>query len=153
DTGRARRRANVGGVGGCAMKATDPLDYETLEHQTRLQRRLAWDLERDIPWELGVDVGRPFLPLDDWGIAFPGASGAQRPALSQFMGLVVNATISEMEDALPKLRQAGWQRLLDEYPANPELRDLGELFFAEEAKHARAFSRYLTEFCHATGVD
>ena len=134
------------------MKATDPLDYETLERQAKLQRRLAWDLERDIPWEMGVDPGRPFLPLDDWGIAFPGASAEQRLALSQFMGLVVNATISEMEDALPKLRQAGWQRLLDEYPVNPELRDLGELFFAEEAKHARAFSRYLTEFCHATGV-
>jgi len=135
------------------MKATDPLDHETLARQVKLQRRLAWDMDRDIPWHLGVDPGKPFLPLDDQAIAFPGASPEQALALSQYMGLVVNATISEMEDALPKLKQAGWARLLDDYPVGPELRELGELFFDEEAKHANAFSRYLDQFCEATAVE
>jgi len=69
------------------------------------------------------------------------------------MGLIVNSTISEMEDCLPKLRHTGWERILRAYPANPELWELGELFFAEEAKHARAFGRYLDSFCTALGVE
>ena len=100
-----------------------------------------------------MDTSKFFLPLDDQSIAFPGASSEQQLALSQFMGLVVNATISEMEDALPKMKSSGWAKVLREYPVNPEMTDLGELFFEEEAKHARAFSRYLDTFCHSVGVD
>jgi hypothetical protein len=33
------------------------------------------------------------------------------------------------------------------------MKELGELFFDEEAKHARAFGRYLDLFCHATGCE
>lgn len=131
----------------------DPLDYETLRRQVRLQQKLAWDIDEDIPWSLGVDKSKPFLPLDDDAIAFPGASAEQELALSQFMGLVVNSTVSEMEDALPRLKSAGWARLLQEYPVNPELEELGELFFDEEAKHSRAFSRYIDLFCNAVNVD
>lgn len=135
------------------VKGTDPLQFETLGRQVKLQRKLAWDLEKDIPWHLGVDPGKPFLPLDAEAIAFPGASAEQKLALSQFMGLVVNSTISEMEDALPQLKYAGWLRLLREYPVGPELEELGEIFFDEEAKHARAFSRYLDLFCQSTGIE
>lgn len=138
---------------GEAMKGTDPLDYEALSRQVRLQRKLAWDIEKDIPWELGVDAHKPLLPLDDHSIAFPGASAEQALALSQLMGLIVNSTISEMEDALPKLKHAGWMRLLKEFPVGPEMVELGELFFDEEAKHAKAFSKYLDLFCHSVGVE
>jgi hypothetical protein len=58
-----------------------------------------------------------------------------------------------MEDALPKLKHAAWIRQLREYPVGPELEELGELFFDEEAKHARAFSRYLDLFCAAVNVE
>lgn len=135
------------------IKSTDATNFELLGRQINLQRRLAWDLESGIPWELGVDMGKFFLPLDECNIAFPGASAEQRLALSQFMGLVVNATISEMEDALPKLKSTGWANVLREYPVNPEMTELGEIFFDEEAKHARAFNRYLDVFCNETGVD
>ncbi len=135
------------------INSTDPTKFELLGRQISLQRRMAWDLESGIPWKLGVDTGKFLLPLDDANIAFPGASAEQRLALSQFMGLVVNATISEMEDALPKLKSTGWADVLREYPVNPEMTELGELFFDEEAKHARAFGRYLDTFCHATNVD
>jgi hypothetical protein len=133
--------------------SVDPLSAETLARQAALQRRLGWDLEADIPWHLGVDTGKYLLPLDDCNIAFPGASAEQRLALSQYMGLVVNATISEMEDALPRLKFAGWERLLRGYPVNPEMRDLGELFFDEEAKHARAFRKYLGAFSASHGLE
>ena len=104
-------------------------------------------------WTRGVDPTRKLLPLDDAAIAFPGASPEQELALSQLMGLIVNSTVSEMEDSLPNLKYAGWERILRNYPANPELWELGELFFEEEAKHARAFSRYLDVFCQASGID
>lgn len=135
------------------MKHANPLDYEQLQRQVKLQTKLAWDIEKGIPWELGVDIGKHLLPLDDQALAFPGASAEQELALSQFFGLVVNSTISEMEDALPKLKATGWRRLLREVPANPELTELGELFFEEEAKHARAFSKYLDAFSNAVEVD
>lgn len=135
------------------MQATDPLDYETLRRQVKLQRKLGWNIDTDIDWRLGINAQRPFLPLDDHAIAFPGASAEQELALSQFMGLVVNATVSEMEDALPRLKYAGWRRVLEAYPVGPEIEELGELFFDEEAKHARAFGRYLDLFCQTTGVE
>ena len=78
------------------INSTDPTKFELLGRQISLQRRMAWDLESGIPWKLGVDTGKILLPLDDANIAFPVASAEQRLALSQFMGLVVNATISEM---------------------------------------------------------
>jgi hypothetical protein len=124
-----------------------------LQHQIGLQKKHAWDLDDDIPWHLGIDQSKFLLPLDDQSIAFPGASVEQQLALSQFMGLVVNATISEMEDALPKLKYSGWQRMIDEYPVGPEIVELGEMFFDEEAKHARAFGKYLDIFCNTLGVD
>lgn len=136
-----------------ALKATDPLDYLQLRHQIDLQKRLAWDMMDDIPWDLGVDPGCHLLPLDDMAIAFPGASAEQRLALSQWMGLVVNATISEMEDTIPKLRYVGWERILRDYPSAPEMWELGDMFFEEECKHSRAFSRYLDEFCIAHDVE
>lgn len=131
----------------------DPFDYPSLARQIALQKRSAWDLSNDIPWQLGIDLDKSFLPLDDEALAFPGASAEQRLALSQWMGLVVNATIAEMEDALPKLRLSGWQRILEEYPVGPEMWELGDLFFEEEAKHSQAFSRYLTMFAETTGID
>ena len=135
------------------MKAIDPHNHKSLQRQLLIQKRHHWDLEDDIPWQLGIDLNRQFLPLDEANIAFPGASAEQQLALSQLMGLVVNATIAEMEDALPKLKYAGWESVLKSYPANPELIELGELFFEEEAKHARAFNRFLGLFCETTGIE
>ena len=135
------------------IRATDPFNHVELDQQIRLQKKLAWDLESAVDWSMGVDPSKHLLPLDDDSIAFPGASTEQELALSQLMGLIVNATISEMEDSLPKLRYFGWEKTLRDFPTNPEVRELGELFFDEEHKHARAFSRYLDTFCHAVNVD
>ena len=132
---------------------TDPFTHEKLARQLVLQKELGWDLEKDIPWERGVDSSKYLLPLDDLAIAFPGASSEQKLALSQWMGLVVNSTISEMEDALPNLKYAGWRRLLENYPVGPEMMELGELFFEEEAKHARGFNKYVEAYCDELSVD
>lgn len=125
----------------------------TLRQQISLQRQHAWDLEDDIRWQRGIDTQRFFLPLDREAIAFPGASAEQSLALSQLLGLIVNATVAEMENVAHKLRDVAWADVLRSYPVNPEMFELGELFFAEEAKHARVFERYNQLFCETTGVD
>ena len=130
----------------------DPYDFKALRKQIELQRKHAFDLDKDINWHLKIDTAKMFLPLDAAAIAFPHASKEQRLALSQWLGLIVNATISEMEDALPKLREHGFERILRNYPVGPEIFTLGELFFAEELKHSQAFSRYLDIFCQQEGL-
>lgn len=133
---------------------TTPSLYDdvSLEKQASLQRDHTWDLERDIPWAQGVDVSKYFLPLDADAIAFPGLSSEQRRVFSQFLGLLINATIAEMEAAIDRLKQVAWADLLRRYPVNPEMEALGELFFEEEKKHARAFVRFQETFCAQTGV-
>jgi hypothetical protein len=135
------------------MRATDPFNHLELAEHLALQKKLAWDVETCVPWSIGVDTNKLLLPLDDSNIAFPGASAEQVVALSQLMGLIVNATISEMEDCLPKLKQYAWDDVIKKYPVNPEFIELGEQFFTEEAKHASAFKKYLNAFCTAHGVD
>jgi hypothetical protein len=124
----------------------------SLEKQVALQKENTWDLEDDIDWSQGVDLSKYFLPLDKDAIAFPELTAPQRLALSQLMGLVINATIGEMEGVIDRLRDVAWEELLRRYPVNPEMRELGELFFEEEQKHARAFARYIEVFCATTGV-
>jgi hypothetical protein len=131
----------------------NPFDYAALRAQIRWQRERTWDLERGIAWEIGVDHSRCFLPLDQDAIAFPGASEEQRLVLSQYLGLVINATISEMEGVIHKLKDVAWNQVLRRFPVNPEMWELGELFFEEEIKHARMFGRYNQIFCESAGID
>ncbi len=132
---------------------TSPLYNDLLlEKQAALQRDNSWDLDRDIDWSRGVDLGKYLLPLDRDAIAFPNLGASQRLALSQLLGLIINATIAEMEGVIDRLRDVAWDQLLRRFPVNPEMRDLGELFFEEEQKHAQAFCRYIDVFCASSGV-
>lgn len=135
------------------MRTHEPWDEGYLAAQVASQKRFAWDLERDFDWNTGIDLGKPCLPLDDDAITFPGASAEQRLALSQFFGLLVNGAIAEMEAVILRLKEAAWASPLRRFPVNPEMEELGELFFEEEIKHARAFFRYNDRFCDQMGID
>lgn len=135
------------------MKPSSPFEVESLQKQVQLQLRHGWDLQADIPWSGGIDLSKPFVPLDENNICFPGLSKDQRRVFSQFLGLAINETILEMEEALPKLRFAAWEKLLESTRAPQELKELGEIFFDEEEKHSRAFQIFRDQFCHQTGVD
>lgn len=135
------------------MKPRSPFEADALQKQIDLQRRHGWDIDLDIDWSRGVDLSKSFVPLDDKNICLPGLSTDQRRVFSQYLGLAINETILEMEEALPKLRYAAWETLLNSCPANPELRELGELFFEEEEKHSLAFRRYREIFCEKTNID
>lgn len=135
------------------MRSWNPLNDTGLRAQIRSQRTHRWDIDRDINWQLEIDPQRHLLPLDQDAIAFPGASAEQRLALSQYVGLLLNATVGEMEDAILKLRDSAWERFLRERPVNPEMLELGDLFFEEETKHAATFGRYVDKFCRTMGID
>ena len=135
------------------MRTRDPFDFQQLAKQIKYQRSLNWDIDHDVPWDIGVDPSKQLLPLEEITLLFPDASSEQLLALSQWVGLVINATISEMEDALPNLRKVGWKDVLDEYSVNPEMYELGEMFFEDEHKHSLAFKRYQNVFCQQLGVD
>lgn len=131
----------------------NPLNHAALASQVRRQEKYAWNLESDIPWEIRVDPSRELVPLDKDAIFFPGASAEQRLAISQLMGLVINSTIAEMENVITRLKDSGWANILRSYPVNPEMWELGELFFQEEAKHAIAFFRFNAAFADELGID
>lgn len=135
------------------MATSDCHAYALLSLQINRQKKYAWDVDRDIPWNLGIDKSRYLLPLDENAIAFPGIGQEQRLALSQLVGLIVNATIAEMENAIDRVRDHGWIDYLRRFPVNPEMEALGALFFAEELKHARLFKRYNAHFCDQMGIE
>lgn len=135
------------------MTNWNPYHSDALAKQIDLQRAHAWDIDNDIPWHLGVDQSKYLLPLDEDAIAFPECNPQQRLVLSQMMGLIINATISEMEGSLKCVRAEAWEAVLNDYPVNPEMRELGEMFFAEEEKHAQVFQRYLDCFCQSFGIE
>jgi len=128
-------------------------DPQALALQVIRQKKYAWDLEKQIPWNIRTDPKRYFLPIDSDAIAFPGASKEQKLAISQLLGLIVNSTVAELEDVIEKVRFDCWSKILRDYPVGPELTELGELFFEEEKKHSQAFNRYNLVFCQDLGID
>ncbi len=125
------------------MKIPHHLNDEVLEALLLQQKRLAWHPIDDINWEDGVDFSKPFVPLDAKNLFFPDINDAERLSLSQYMGLMIAATFSEMELTMQRLRENSWRPFMDKKAANPEMIALGEEFFDEEAKHASVFQRYL----------
>ncbi len=121
-----------------------------LESYLDKQKRHAWSLEGDIPWKQGIDLRRPFLALDEK--RFSSLAPEQLLVFSQFLGLIVNSSIAELEKALVRNRESCWERPLRRHPVNPEMWELGENFFAEEKKHADAFDRYLELFAREVNV-
>lgn len=134
------------------MKLPQPDDEQALRRILERQQKRAFDLEKSIDWAPPIALNRYFVPLDHDNVAFPDAKPAQRLVLSQFLGLVVAQTFSEMETALVQAKDLIWKTSLEKFPVNPEFQALGEQFFAEEEKHSRMFRRYLEKFAAQTGV-
>jgi hypothetical protein len=135
------------------MKDLNIFDERSLSEQIENQKKHAWCMDRDIHWEKGIAGDKYFVPLDEKNIAFPGASEEQKIVISQLLGLIINQTISEMESSLPKLKLLAWENKLKKYPINPEMIELGELFFQEEKKHAQSFHKFQEFFCHQNHID
>lgn len=131
----------------------DIYDEQKLARQLEIQKKKEWDFDKDIDWSMGVDLSKSLLPLDNNKSIFPGASEAQLRVISQLMGLIVASTISQLEQVACKLKEPVWNNFLNKHPVNPELLELGEQFFKEEAKHARTFNKYIDTFAKEINID
>ncbi len=128
----------------------DDLSLKSLLH---LQLEKEWDLEHSIPWEKGVDLTKPFVPLDQEALFFPDSSKEERLVISQMMGVIIATSICEMEECLLRLKKIAWTNPINKHPVSPEFLAFGEQFFIEEQKHSTAFRRYLCEFAQKVNLD
>ncbi|MBI3556303.1 MAG: hypothetical protein HY074_08575 [Deltaproteobacteria bacterium] len=135
------------------MRTVSLYDEAALSDLVKMQRENGWSLEESIDWSVTLDLSKPLVALDEEALFFPGASREERLAVSQIMGLIIAASICEMEECLVRLRKQAYEDVLRRYPVSPEFIELGEQFFLEETKHSEAFRRYMTKFAHATGVN
>jgi hypothetical protein len=131
----------------------DIYDEEKIARLLHVQRVHGIDFDKDINWNQSIDLNKSLLPLDHKAILFPDASAEERLVISQLMGLIVAATISELENVAIRLKGPTWENILRKYPVNPEIREMGELFYEDEAKHSAAFKRYIDLFAEKVNVD
>lgn len=135
------------------MSVIDVFDEEKIARLLHVQKAQGIDFNRDINWSQSIDLNKALLPLDSHAILFPDANPEQRLVISQLMGLIVAATIAELEDVAVRLKSYTWENVLRKYPVNPEIYEMGELFYQDEEKHSRAFKRYIDLFAEQVNVD
>jgi hypothetical protein len=127
-------------------------NHEQLASYLKRQQEFAWDLEKDFPWDKGINLNTSFVPVQAQDFHLPFADANDLRVLSQYVGLLINSTICEMEKALDRSRKQCWENIMDRFPTNPEMEKLGEEFFIEEYKHSLAFDKYLDIFAQQTNV-
>lgn len=135
------------------MATIDIYDEEKIARLLFVQRAQGIDFSLDLDWSKSIDLNKSFLPLDHNAILFPKATEEQRLVISQFIGLVVAATISELEEVAFRLKGPTWENVLRKFPVNPEIHEMGELFYEDEKKHSAGFKRYIDLFAGKVNVD
>lgn len=131
----------------------DIFNEKKLERLLNLQLEKEIDFEKRINWNLGIDITKPFLPLFDALDFLNFKCIEEKLALSQLMGLIVAATISELEIVANTLKIPCFDNIFNKYPVNPEMHALGEQFFKEEKKHAKAFQKYIDTFANTVNIE
>lgn len=135
------------------MSAIDIYDEDKIARLLHVQKVQGIDFMQSIDWSSSIDLQKPLLPIDANALLFPEANDEERLVISQVMGLIVASTISELEEVAIGLKGPTWDKVLDKYPVNPEIRELGELFYEDERKHSIAFKRYIDLFAEKVNVD
>lgn len=126
---------------------------DKLDRLRKRQVSHGYDIEEVIPMTSKIDLSKPFVPLDEEALFFPGASAEQRLAISQAMGLVICVSTYEMEECLIRLRYECWDSIYRAYPVSPEFIELGERFFEEEKKHSETFKRFVNLYAQQAGLE
>ena len=135
------------------MSAIDIYDEEKIARLLHVQKVQGIDFMESIDWTTSIDLEKPLLPIDGNALLFPEANEEERLVISQVMGLIVASTISELEDVAISLKGPTWENVLNKYPVNPEIREMGELFYEDERKHSIAFKKYINLFAGKVNVD
>lgn len=121
------------------------------QRMLQLQRESAWDLETDLDWS-GLAAGQALLPCPPSFGDMLGLDQHERLAVSQLLGLMAVQAIAEHERVMGAVQDLCWRLPVRKAGLSPDVIALGDQFFAEEAKHARAFGRYVETFASVHGI-
>lgn len=116
---------------------------EFLKRKLQVQTVQQWDMENDISWELGIDLTKSLLPPVKSPSIIPDGTPEEEHAFSQFMGLIAAAAIAEHEKLIEEIKEYSFDGTLKKYNVSDEFVELGESFFKDEAKHSKAFTKYI----------
>lgn len=126
--------------------------HQTLKRKIQVQSAHAWDLENDIPWELGVNFEKDLLPSTSKEHIIPECTDQEATAFSQALGLITAAAIAEHEKILVEMKKDFYHDVLKRHDVCEDFKTLGEMFFEDEAKHSSAFNRYIDLYANHLNV-
>jgi len=116
---------------------------KSLKRKIQIQNAHAWDIEQDIPWDLGIDVNKDLLPAIGEGHIVPDCTENEALVFSQALGLITAAAIAEHEKILVEMKQNFYYDIIKRYDVCDDFKTLGEMFFQDESKHSQTFNRYI----------
>tara|TARA_B100000925_G_scaffold285191_1_gene261178 strand:+ start:5299 stop:6264 length:966 start_codon:yes stop_codon:yes gene_type:complete len=129
----------------------DLYDCFGLDDLRQKQVSKAWSISEFSKFKT-VDLTKSFAPIDTNFILYDKLSPNELLVVSQFLGLVINSAICELELAIERSKKECYQNIIERFPVSVEFEELAENFFKEEKKHSEAFDLFLTKFAETTKV-
>ena len=128
------------------------LDEKILKRKIQIQKAHSWDIENDIPWDIGIDVNKQLLPPISSASVVPNCTPNEAIVFSQTLGLMTASAIAEHEKMLIEMKQSCFLNTINRYKVSDSFKELGELFFQDEAKHSNVFNRYIDLYASQLNV-
>ncbi|MAW07041.1 MAG: hypothetical protein CME61_02035 [Halobacteriovoraceae bacterium] len=116
------------------------------------QTKHAWDLSEIYKFE-DIDFTKTFAPITKDFLHYEHLTPNERVVVGQFLGLVINSAICELELALERSKKECYFNVIERFPVSKEFESLGNNFFLEEKKHSDAFNYFLNTFAKKTNVE
>jgi len=118
----------------------------------RLQEAQEWDIEADIHWNNHHQTWQLIPNCQGFAKTYL-LNDQEQVVFSQFLGLMAVKAISQHEKILASVQEDCWRKPLQKKNSNCDYRELGEQFFKEEAKHSKAFAKYIDVFAASRNMD
>lgn len=133
------------------MYLPDLYDCFELSNLKQKQVQKAWSFDEITSFGT-IDLSKTFAPLSEDFILFDKISDQQKVVIGQFLGLVINSAICELENGIERSKKECYSNVISNFPVSKEFEELGENFFEEEKKHSAAFDYFLSLFAKQTNV-
>ena len=99
------------------------------------QIQKAWSFEEITLFD-SIDLSKTFAPISDDFLLYDKLNPDQKIVVGQFLGLVINSAICELELAIERSKKECYVDVINRFPVSKEFEELGENFFKEEKKHS-----------------
>lgn len=133
------------------MYLPDLYDCFGLDDLKKKQVSKAWSLEEFEKFH-SINLNKNFAPINKDFILHDKIEPNELLVVSQFLGLVINSAICELELAIERSKKECYLNIIQRFPVSKEFEELGENFFIEEKKHSDAFNLFLDCFSKTTNV-